>query len=67
MSNIKDISGRYKIRRYETDYCKGCNKLIMEGEEYTEVVLPNAFDDRRVTHIALCKECSTVARKYGAF
>jgi len=67
MSKIVNISERYKIRRYETDYCKGCNKLIMEGEEYTEVVLPDAFDDRKATHIALCKKCSAVARKYGAF
>jgi len=65
MSNIKDISDRYKKRRYDVERCKGCDVLITD--EYTEVVLPSATNDDEVTHIALCPDCTKIAEEHGAF
>jgi len=62
-----DISDRYKERIYELDYCKGCSRELAEGEEFTEITLPDAIDSKKVTHIALCNKCSKEADEHGAF
>lgn len=65
MGNIRDISDRYKKRTLVIDNCSGCGKEIKDGEEYTQVGIPSAYNDDEVTHIALCKGCVEEAENEG--
>jgi len=67
LSNIRDISDRYKERTYKIDNCAGCGNEIKNGEEYHQVVLPSSDNDIEVTHIALCNECYKESKKHGIF
>lgn len=67
MSNVHDISGRYKKRFYKTSHCAGCTKEIMHNELFTTVVLPSGSDEEEETHIALCEKCNKAAEEEGIF
>jgi len=65
LSKFHDISDRYKKRSYELEHCAGCGVEI--EDEYVEVVIPDAYDDEKVKHIALCNSCAIIAEQHGAF
>ena len=47
---------------YELEYCAGCGQKI--EDHYTEIGLPSG-DNRTITHIALCSDCTAVAKSEG--
>ena len=59
--HVVDFNNRRK-RNYENDICSGCQKVIREDEEFTELIVPYGDCDQ---HIALCNSCSKTAREYG--
>lgn len=62
MAKIHEMKDKHKKRSLKLDHCAGCKRSIKEGDLYTEIVIPDSFNDDVVTHIALCGPCYEVAR-----
>lgn len=62
MDRIIDVQRNGREHIYDIDNCAGCGEVI-EGI-YEELGLPSG-DNKSVTHIALCEQCSGIAKSEG--
>lgn len=64
MSNVRKLETTQHV--YNVEECSGCQKPILEGDDYQEIGLPSP-DGKEVTHIKLCSECFQEASNHNIF